>query len=147
VMDTLGIAYVERWQQTEQKTFRWARGGSTVLPPIAGYTTAFVIESTDVDSLILDGRSCALHYETETASLRLLQDGELLIRIPLQGAITYALEHGPRPPAPGPPSDRMVIRVVNDRVAALLAVRSLAGHEEPEGPVIDSFSATVFVRF
>jgi hypothetical protein len=159
VMEAMGLAYVNRWQREDRRDFHWVRGGYAVLPPIAGYTTAFETESMEVDPLILDGRRYALDYDAATASLRFREGDDVLIRIPLRSVIDRALERTARGPSAGSETeltlemrtsgapDSMIVRAENPRMAVLLAVRSIGGYEDEAGPSLTGFSGTFFVRF
>ena len=145
--EEMGLAYVEKWEREDQKSFNYWRPAPITAIPISGYDYSFPIENIHTASVLLDGESYELDYEIETVSLEFKKKEDVIVEIPLRDLIERAHRFHPGDTLSPGVADSMISQVENERIAILVLVRSLSGYTDEEGPRLTGFSGTAFVRF
>jgi hypothetical protein len=146
VMEEMGIAYVHQWEQLDRRTFHIWAGGSAGVVRITGYDYVLHVEGVPSAPVLVEGREYQVEYEAQGAGLVLREEDRPLITVPLRDLIERAYREGGRLTNKSTPPDSLTVTAENRRVAVMVLVRNLYGHEEQGEQALTSLSADIFLK-
>jgi hypothetical protein len=149
IMTSLHLEYVPSWEGEGRGGggyFSFYTGNTQEPIAIAGYTHAVHISLYTVKDSLRITDAVFLRIGSDSLSLRVDRNGELLLEVPLRVMVDSAVAYRRRAPNQALPPALMRAEVRSGDAAALATFTQLAGTVRQGAPRLTSFDGELFVR-
>ena len=147
VMDNLGVEYVDRWQAEQPESFSYFLVQDTGVLRTAGFDYAFKVNRYSSHAVTLDDAEYLPAYDSADVAIVVMRpDSTPVVTLPLADLI----EEGRALPREGGGTRiedpaLLMVEAETPQARARAYFTNLSGRLVEEGPVLDSFDATVYI--
>jgi hypothetical protein len=145
IMARLNLDYVARWEGGPRESFSYPARPFTAALPIQGYTYALRLSSRNAHDPLAVAGETVFRASDDSSSLQLIQDGALLLGIPLQSLVDSAAVFAQRSRIASCPVGALR-RAARCRRRALVCFKQLGGFKRDGALRLTWFEGEAFLR-